>query len=223
MAGNAALAASTSGAVSLATAAQNRVERAGCPHCGGRRLQRWGSSSGLPRYRCSGCRRSFNALTGTPLARLRKKERWAGQMQALIIGESLIKAAKRCDVAYTTAFRWRHRFLSASALDKPSRLTGIVEADETFILESFKGKRSDLPRPAHKRGGTATKRGLSAEQIPVLVARDRPGLTADAVLPKLNRASVMAALDGVVTPENRLLVTIQAGTEIITVNEANFL
>src|SRR5215213_1757044 len=56
--------------------------------------------------------------------------------------------AKRCGVAASTAFRWRHRFLQAPALDKPTKLTGIVEADETFILESFKGKRSDLPRPA---------------------------------------------------------------------------
>src|SRR5208337_2049957 len=54
--------------------------------------------------------------------------------------------ASRCGVAYTTAFRWRHRFLAAPALDKPTRLNGIVEADETFILESFKGRRADLPR-----------------------------------------------------------------------------
>jgi len=85
-------------------------------------------------------------LTGTPLARLRKKERWADHTQALMSGESLTKAAKRCGVAFTTGFRWRHRFLSAPALDKPSRLNGIVEVDETFILESFKGKRSNLPR-----------------------------------------------------------------------------
>jgi transposase-like protein len=157
----------------VVVAGQNKVDRTGCPHCASQRLQRWGHASGLPRYRCGDCRRSFNALTGTPLARLRKKERWAAQTEALITGESLVKAADRCDVAVTTAFRWRHRFLAAPALDKPSQLTGIIEADETFILESFKGRRSDLPRPARKRGGTATKRGLSAAQIPVLVARDR--------------------------------------------------
>ena len=77
-------------------------------------------------------------------------------------------------------------------------------ADETFILESFKGRRSDLPRPARKRGGQAAERGFSAEQIPVLVARDRHGSTTDAVLPKRNRASVAAALGGVVMPDNQL-------------------
>ena len=84
------------------------------------------------------------------------------------------------------------------------QLTGIVEADETFVLESFKGKRAALPRPARKRGGKASKRGLPAEQIPVLVARDRTGQTTGAVLAKLDRASVTAALEGVVTPENQL-------------------
>ena len=52
---------------------------------------------------------------------------------------------------YKTAFRWRHRFLKSLAGDKPAALSGVVESDETFILESFKGKRSDLPRKARLR------------------------------------------------------------------------
>jgi hypothetical protein len=42
-----------------------------------------------------------------------------------------------------------------------------------MFLLSFKGKRSGLDRKARKRGGKATQRGLSHEQVPVLVARDR--------------------------------------------------
>lgn len=188
----------------LASAAQARIERDGCPHCASRKLQRWGSSAGLQRYRCVDCRRSFNALTGTSLAGLRKKDRWADHAQAMISGDTLAKSAKRCGVAFSTAFRWRHRFLAAPAVDKPTKLTGIVEADETFILESFKGKRSDMPRPSRKRGGKAKKRGLSKEQIPVLVARDRNGVTTDAVLSQLDRAAITSALEGVVTSDNQL-------------------
>src|SRR5271155_2483307 len=180
--GNAAPAGSVSDLASLVVAGHNRIDRTGCPHCGSQKLQGWGRVSGLPRYRCVDCRRSFNALTGTPLARLRKKEQWAAQAQALITGESVVRAAKRCDVAVSTAFRWRHRFLSAPARDKPAQLSGIVEADETYIRESFKGKRSDLPRLARKRGSRIKKRGLATEQIAVLVARDRSGRTTDAVL-----------------------------------------
>jgi hypothetical protein len=50
----------------------------------------------------------------------------------------------------------------------------------------------------------AKTRALSAEQIPVLVARDRFGQTTDAVLAKRDRASVAAALGHVVTPDDQL-------------------
>ena len=182
----------------MAQIGQARVASLGCPHCGGDAIRRWGGANGKPRYRCTSCGKTFNALTGTPLAGLRHMDRWNDQAQALIRGETVAKAAGRCEVAYTTAFRWRHRFLAALNSDQPQHLCGIVEADETFILESFKGKRSDLPRAARKRGGKAAKRGLSVEQIPVMVARDRSGATVDAVLPRLDTASITKALGSII-------------------------
>ena len=125
-----------------------KVKSVGCPHCRGGESVGWGRAHGLERYRCKVCRHTFNAATKTPVARLRKKERWFSHAAAMIEGVSLAKAADRCGVHPSTAFRWRHRFLSAPALDKPQRLQGIVEIDETFILESFKGRWSDLPRKA---------------------------------------------------------------------------
>ena len=182
-----------------------RVERQGCPHCAGRAIVGWGRSDGLLRYRCKSCGRTFNALTKTPMAHLRKKEKWLAHAQAMIEGKSLAKTAELCGVHPTTAFRWRHRFLRAPADDKPRGLSGIVEADETFILESFKGRWSDLQRKARKRGGTARHRGSYQDNIPVLVARDRKGATFDAVLPQDDSASIAAALTGVVTPGNHLV------------------
>ena len=151
----------------VADLGQCRVDSLGCPHCDNRDVVRWGHASDLPRYRCKACLRTFNALTKTPLAKLRMKDKWAAQTEAMIDGVSLAQAARRCGVHPTTAFRWRHRFLAALSGDKPKALSGIVEGDETFILESFKGKRSGLPRKPRKRGGKSAKRGLSAEQIPV--------------------------------------------------------
>lgn len=168
----------------LATIGEDKVERLGCAHCGADEIVGWGRSHGLPRYRCKACGRTFNAATGTAMARLRKKDRWLDQAQAMIESVSLAKAAERCGVHPTTAYRWRHRFLSAPALDKPQTLRGVVEADETFILESFKGRRSGLARKARKRGGKARHPGAFSDNIPVLVARDRSGATIDAVLPE---------------------------------------
>jgi transposase-like protein len=183
----------------LSKVGQERIAHFGCPHCGGGGVQRWGAANGKPRYRCTSCRKTFTPLTGTPLAGLHHPERWTDQAAALSSGESLARAAKRCDVHPTTAFRWRHRFLAALDFDKPASLSGLVEADETFILESFKGKRAKLPRPPRKRGGKASKRGLSSEQIPIIVARDRTGATLDAVLPRLDAASITAALGNTIT------------------------
>jgi transposase-like protein len=190
------------GTSGVAALGQRRVNTIGCPHCAHPEVVRWGTASALPRYRCKACARTFNALTKTPLAKLRMKEKWVAQVEAMIDGVSLAKAARRCSVHTTTAFRWRHRFLASLAGDKPKALAGIVESDETFILESFKGKRSGLPRKSRKRGGTSAKRGLSREQIPVIVARDRRGATTDAMLPKLDRASIAAALGSVMTTAN---------------------
>jgi len=45
-----------------------------CPACGATRFHRHGQAHGLQRYRCVPCRKTFNALTGTPLAYLHHKE-----------------------------------------------------------------------------------------------------------------------------------------------------
>ena len=179
---------------------EERFAGVGCPHCRSPEVRPWGGSRGLPRYRCAQCRKTFNPFTGTPVAGLHNKDRWLDQARALVEGESLAKAAERCRIHPSTAFRWRHRFLAALNFDKPTILSGIVEADETFILESFKGRRGGLGRPARRRGGKAAKRGLSAEQIPVVVARDRRGATFDAILPRLDAASLKDAFGDRIPP-----------------------
>ena len=74
------------------------------------------------------------------------------------------------------------------------KLTGIVEVDETNVLESQKGNRN-LDRKARRRGGKASKRGLSDEQIPILVAVDRSGTTTCSVLPSVTADNVQAVLE----------------------------
>ena len=189
----------------LGTTGVERVERQGCPHCAGREIVGWGRSDGLLRFRCKSCGRTFNALTKTPMAHLRKKDKWDAHARAMIEGKSLAKTAELCGVHPTTAFRWRHRFLRAPASDKPRALREIVEADETFVLESLKGRWSDLPRKARKRGGKARQPGLHQDNVPILVARDRSGATFDVVLPQVDAASIAAALTGVMTPANHLV------------------
>ncbi|HIJ82766.1 MAG: hypothetical protein HW380_1878 [Magnetococcales bacterium] len=174
-----------------------------CPRCSAPGATLNGMADGLQRYRCKPCDRTFNALTGTSMARLRKKEKWLEYSESLKEGETIAKAAERCNVDPTTAFRWRHRFLKAFVEDKSTKLSGIAEADETFFLESFKGQRK-LPRPARKRGGKASKPGLSVEQIPVLIARDRNGETFDVVLKGIDAKNLGDALKPIIGKDTLL-------------------
>jgi transposase-like protein len=175
-----------------------------CPQCRSLNVGTWGRASGLKRYRCRDCRKSFNALTGTPLARLRKRGAWKTYAQGVAESLSVRKAAARSGISVPTAFRWRHRFLTCPKDAKAKVIAGIAEADETFFLRSFKGARK-LNRPSRKRGGTASKPGLSNEQVPVLVLRDRSGATTDAVLENLQAPTIHSVLKPVVAKDTVLV------------------
>ncbi len=69
-----------------------------CPYCQGTELYRWGKASELQRYRCRHCNHTFNALTGTALARIRHKDKWVDYEQAMVQGLSVRKAAISCGI-----------------------------------------------------------------------------------------------------------------------------
>jgi transposase-like protein len=137
----------------LGNTSQERVEAQGCPHCAGCEVIGWGRSHELSRFRCKSCGRTFNALTKTPMAHLRKKERWLDHVRAMIEGKSLAKTAQLCGVDPTTASRWHHPFPRASASDKPRSFRGIVEADEIFVLG---------PTCLARRANEAERQGIPA-------------------------------------------------------------
>lgn len=156
-----------------------------CPHCACTRIVRNGSASGLQRFKCRSCQRTFNALSKTPLARLRKKSKWLQQEDALARGLIVRLASAELGVAPSTAFRWRHRFLQLAQPVKALVLTGVVEADETFFLRSSKGQRPG--RAPRKRGGCASRENRGEDLMPVLVARDRSAATADFLLEAVSK------------------------------------
>ena len=152
-----------------------------CPHCQHSGIHRYGISNDLQRYRCLECKRTFNALTGTPLARLRHKTRWLQYCQCLLDPACTIKsAAENTGVHRNTSFRWRHRFLDWIKRDRPASLHGIVEAEEIRLRESHKGSRR-LARPPRARGGPDKSGGKSKDWVNIVAARDRAGQTLDFV------------------------------------------
>lgn len=198
------LAGRPAGAASLAAIELGVGEDRKCPHCGTPGAVANGKARGMQRYLCRACKRTFGAVTGTRVSGLHRKEAWLTFGECLSNGDTVKESAERCGIAVSTAFRWRHRFLAA-VQTCGEKLKGIVEADETFILLSRKGARK-LDRKPRKRGGKAKKRGLSDEQVPILVAADRSGTTISAVLPVVTADALRAVLAPVVD-KDALLVT----------------
>ncbi len=96
----------------IITARASKRQR--CVRCGSDRVIGWGNAHGLPRFRCKDCRRTYNPLTGTSLAGLKKRARWGRHAESLGRGEVLREVAGACGVHISTAHRWRHRFLAAT-------------------------------------------------------------------------------------------------------------
>ncbi len=204
------------GGRSVTAIIEGRVARRPCcPRCGASHVVRNGHADGLQRYKCRACNRTFNALTETPLAGLRHREKWLAQASVLDAALSVRRAAAQMGVHRSTAFRWRHRFLRLASAVRATALAGVAEADETYTLRSYKGQpcrlRAEQSRQPRRRGGKAAKRGLSAEQVPILVLRDRAGQTADFVLARGNAEHVSPALDQALA-EDAILCTDASAT-----------
>ncbi|MCP5076441.1 MAG: IS1595 family transposase [Psychromonas sp.] len=79
----------------------------------------------------------------------------------------------------------------------PSGLHGIIEADETFIAESFKGKRK-ISRPARKRGGGKTP------QVPIIMVLDRAGNMVHKVVENNTKENIEAVLTPIISADSVL-------------------
>ena len=85
----------------------------------------------------------------------------------------------------------RHKILfvlEQEEANNPTKLEGVCDADETYILESFKGKKfpQDFWRKPRKHGAVATGPGISHEYICVCAGIERDGC---AIATAVNRAS----------------------------------
>jgi hypothetical protein len=72
----------------------------------------------------------------------------------MVNGYSIRKSAKIEEINMVTSFFWRHKILDCknTFLGK-GYVYGVVESDEVFFAESFKGtKPANIPRHSRKRG-----------------------------------------------------------------------
>lgn len=152
-----------------------------CPHCKSDSVVKNGKLNGKQRYKCKTCNRTFNDFTKSALSSTKLPlEKWIEYAKCIVMGYSIRKSAKIVEVCVKTSFYMRHKILDAIRMFMGiGNIDGVIEMDETFIAESFKGnhKKSGflMPRKSRKRGKEVKKRGISSEQVCVATAIDRNG------------------------------------------------
>ena len=143
-----------------------------CPHCSHSKYVRFGIDKGSQRYKCKSCKRSFTEYTGTWMAGLQRKDKIDSYLALMMQQKSLDSIKESLKINKKTAFDWRHKILASLSETDKDDFTGITESDETFFLNSEKG-RMVYNRKARKRGGTSKTRGVSQDQVAVIVTQDR--------------------------------------------------
>ena len=117
-------------------------------------------------------------------------------------GLSIRKIAARLGISIDKSFRWRHRFLALLNKQKPTAMTGVVETDETYFPESYKGQRHGIPRARRSALGVWLMALSGARKVPVVVARQRGSRKVfDDALPDTTAKTLTEALRPALAPD----------------------
>ena len=170
---------------------QQSQEKPDCPYCRGKHVVKFGHRNGKQRFLCRGCSRTFMRSTNTLMANSHYTQSvWIDFIQDTLYGKTLDDSAEKYGFSHQTAYNMRHKVLMAlqDLLEQNTvLLSGIVEFDETFVLDCYKGARvpKEAGRKARKHGAKAAKRGISNEYIAICTGVQRDG---DAIAATVNRA-----------------------------------
>lgn len=123
-----------------------------CPHCGAFEIIRKGyTKSGSQRFYCKGCKKTFVAKTKTIFE---KTKLTLPEIKALakcmLERFSITKTKMITKISSKTIFNWRHKlgFCLNELQEKEVSLGQIVEVDETYFNDSFKGNHFLPDRPS---------------------------------------------------------------------------
>lgn len=181
-----------------------------CPKCGSvdvYKMTKRGSEERNARFlwRCRDCAKQYTVRTGTifeeSLVPLHKWCRAYWEACACKNGVSALELSRKIQVSYKTALFMMHRIRWAMSEDftTPPKMTGVVEADETYVG----GK------PRYNRG--KNKRGKGTNKQPVAAVVQRGGSVRTRVIPQVNSTNVKAMVRDNVCPSARLMTDQERG------------
>jgi len=152
-----------------------------CVKCGGVNVLRNGKRNNRQAYICKDCKKTFVQTATSAVAHSHSSETvWKQVIRDTVEGIPIDKTADSLDLTHTTVFNMRHKILHCveqAIFDSPVDLNGVCETDETYVLESVKGRKipADYHRKPRKHGAKASKRGISDEYVCVCASVSEEG------------------------------------------------
>lgn len=128
-----------------------------CPVCGHGRS--W--SIRRAHRKCKRCRSEWSPNTVHPVFRFRFERReWLRAIDIFLRDETIRAVQRECKFAYATAQKIVSTMRKVMTSDVPLRLSGICEADETYVGGSWKNKAIHIRRQGTKRGRGTSKQAI---------------------------------------------------------------
>lgn len=175
-----------------------------CPHCGSMdNVKRKKENKLVGRWNCHDCKSSFNVLSGTIMQGTHiPLQKWFVAIALIVNAKKSLSSyqlARDLDLNQKSAWFMQQRIRAAMASDQAPMLTGIVEADETYVggRPRKQNKRDDFPH-----GGQG-----KTDKTPVIGAVQRDGKVRAQVANDTTGKTILDFIQSNVSPATQILVT----------------
>ena len=167
-----------------------------CPHCDSNKVARKAENQRVGRWNCHSCHSSFNVLSGTIMQKTKiPLQKWFLAIGLIVNAKKSLSSyqlSRDLEVNQPSAWYMQQRIRRAMAENQATWLSGIVEADETYVggKPRKRNKRDDNQPPA--------PRGRGTRKTAVIGAVERGGRALAKVATDLSGRGIRRFLENVV-------------------------
>lgn len=179
-----------------------------CTHCGSKKVntRHERKQNLIGRYNCQDCKASFKVTCNTIFHGTRQPlQKWFLAISLMMNAKKSLSShqlARDLELNQMTAWSMMQKIRAEMAKKSNALLTGVIEADETYI--------GGKPRKGNKRtDDKQTKRGRGTSKTPILGVVERGGQVIAKVASNLTGQSILDFIRRVVKIEDSELITDQ--------------
>lgn len=187
----------------------------GCPRCGdtdvSKMLDKDGNRSKRYLWRCHGCKEQYTVRIGTIMEESRIPLRhWCYAFWAACAskkGVSALQIHRQTKLSYKSALYLMHRIRLAMTPTEPNppKLTGTVEADETYVGGRPRPKSPTMRKILRAKGYHRMPHAPHSRKVPVVALVERGGSVRAMVVPIVTSKTIREALKENVESSARLM------------------